>query len=194
MVNNRTACVDAHFIHYLDRKYRLAFLLYEDCVISVDTNYAAKVMMELSKEIECSKIAASIAEAYLDAKSTILFSSRKLYYTQLLRLLGPIIMSEFFRKLLSSEENEIVEAGKAISIIENIIGISSVNKIEYISVQEKTIALELILLGKDKRRVAFKSPLRKVSENYTYLYRVDKRFRDRVNEILNEYLSMLRRS
>lgn len=177
-------CIDAHFPRFIERKYRIAFMIFNIRDIrSLKRIEASMKMVKLDNILQCKSITNNIVDAYLDAKSTILSSSRRWYYTQLLRLIAPIIMSRFFKDILSSKEEDVIEAGKAASIIENIFG-KQVPKLANINVVSER-SIHLTLVGETGGRVKFLEGPPVVIRSYEYLYKVDNGFRRRINEILS---------
>jgi len=181
-------CIDAHFPRFIERKYRIAFMIFSMSDIQSLKRIEAFVKtVELDNLLQCKNIADIIVDAYLDARSIILSSSRKLYYTQLLRLIGPIIISRFFRDMLSSKEEDIIEAGKAASIIENIFG-KQVPKLANIDVAGER-SIHLVIASEANGRVKFLEGPLAVIRSYEYLYKVDNDFRRRVHEIISSVWS-----
>lgn len=177
-------CIDAHFPRFIERKYRIAFMIFNISDVQNLKRIETSVkMIKLSNTVQCKSIISNIVDVYLDARSTILSSSQKWYYTQLLRLIGPIIISKFFKNILSSKEEDVIEAGRAASIIENIFGkqISKLTNIDVVG--EKSIYL--ILVSEANGRIRFLEGSSTVIKSYEYLYKVDNGFRRRINEILS---------
>ena len=176
-------CVDAYFTRFIERGYRVAFMMFD----ASDIHYLVKIpgdnakTIKLSNTLGCENTVKVIVDAYMDAKNTVLSSSRKLYYTLLLRLLGPIVVSRFFRDLISSEEKDVVEAGKAASIIENFLGKQIFESTNTIHAVEKTTYL--IISKSPHNDIEFIGGAPAVVKNYKYLYNVDRGFKKKINEI-----------
>ncbi|HDJ83612.1 MAG TPA: hypothetical protein ENG44_01275 [Desulfurococcaceae archaeon] len=85
--------------------------------------------------------------------------------------------------MLSSKEEDIIEAGKAASIIENIFG-KQIPKLANIDVASER-SIHLVIASEANGRVEFLEGPLAVIRSYEYLYKVDNGFRKRINEIIS---------
>ena len=171
--------VDAFFPQFLERSYRIAFLVfsYNDVKSTAVDNKLRKIRL---RAMECSGVVEMLSNAYLDAKSFALKSARNLYYFNLLRLVGPIIMSKFLREALRLREDELREVGRAISILDTVFKkCKDFSELAPTSVDEVRIAVSS--RGKE---VKFVNGPKAVLENYNYLLRVDRGFKKAITRLL----------
>ena len=171
--------VDAFFSQFLERSYRVAFLVFSHSDIQSMAMDSELRRVRL-RAMECSDVVEMLINAYLDAKSFALKNTRNLYYFSLLRLVGPILISRLLREALRVREDAFSELGRAISRLDTVFRrCRDYSELLPIGVDEVYIAVSSY--GKEVRFIDGPKP---VLESYSYLLKVDKGFRKAITKLL----------
>lgn len=171
--------VDAFFSQFLERSYRVAFLVFShgDIQSMAMDSELRKVRL---RAMECSDVVEMLIDAYLDAKSLVLKNTRNLYYFSLLRLVGSILISRFLREALRVREDVFREVGRAISRLDTVFR-KCRDSSELLPVGVDEVYIAVSSYGKE---VGFVDGPKPVLESYSYLLKVDKGFRKAITKLL----------